>query len=66
LLRLLLPLAQGHRADSAAGRHGSPCGAASATEPPPGPSVRAPLVATTGGVYKHQGRNRCRLMTCAY
>ena len=25
-----------------------------------------PLVGATGGVYKEQGRNRCKLMTCAY
>ena len=29
-------------------------------------STPQPSVATTGGVYKWQGLNRCRLMTCAY
>ena len=57
LLRLLLPLAAGH------------CPISTGTQKcpwPPDGSIQLPSVATTGGVYKWQGRNLCELMTHAY
>ena len=60
LLRLLLPLAEKYCWDS---KHPKQLPAKDAL--PPALS-HSQSVATTGGVYKWQGRNQCKLMTCAY
>lgn len=68
LLRLLLPLAAEHHPISAWSRGSDRPEPAPTPDPhgPPDGSIQPPSVATTGGVYKWQGHNRCRLMTDAY
>jgi len=60
LLRLLLPLAYEHREGFTNGCLGQ------APRQHPIVFIRWPSVATTGGVYKWQGRNPCSLMNCTY
>ena len=60
LLRLLLPLAEKYCLDSERKKRKP------VTYNLPQALSHSQSVATTGGVYKWQGRNQCKLMTCAY
>ena len=69
LLRLLLPLAAGHRPVlilHTADTRTAPRRVVGRTVRSPNDSIQPPSVATTGGVYKWQGHNRSGLMTQAY